>query len=295
MRKLLILSFLLSSLVSFSQLQYGVRQKISGKGMEWKEGQFDSLFKLPKDTFRIRDIDSNALAFRKGCLYIHTSGAWRKFMCYEGPSTPVEPDLYAFTVNPSPQTVTASAPFSLSATFVGGTAPFTWEWYTLESIYPSGTEVTALRSNTHYKGGGILTDKNFYAKVTDNLGQSIYSDTVLIAVMDGAQITYGYSASDPYVDNSTAPTVSNPAVISIAHNADLNLFYPAAAVDKFLIVKVPSGESVKNLWFVEAANNGSIPDPAWRAPFTVGGFTYYVTRNEAGFTFNYTLPVQLKN
>ena len=201
---------------------------------------------------------------------------------------------FRFTLMPASQSVIANTPFILRSVVVNGISPFLWQWYRLSDNANVRNVTKTIRSDTLNESGGLSVSDSFNVVVTDSLSRIITSSQAIITITSTLAFSYGYSSSDPYVDNSTAPTISNIQSVTITHNQDLSAPYPAAAVDKFLVFRELATEPVKNTWFVESANQGTIGDAAWHLPFVVGSYRYYVTRDAAGFTFDYHLPVQLK-
>ncbi len=200
---------------------------------------------------------------------------------------------FIYTLHPADQTVDQYAPYSLTATVANGTGDYTWRWYIVGSSTPISTTVTSVPTKTQYVGGSN-SDIQWFVTCTTTANGIITSDTANITVTPLPVVTYGYASVDPYISNSSPPSIGSSAVTTIAHNADISISFPAAAVDKFIVFKVPATEPVKVTWFSTSLNNGSIPDAAFRAPFTIAGFTYYVTRDAAGLAFDYTVPIQLK-
>lgn len=270
---------------SQSQILIGTRQKNMAKGFDYKELAADSVLRPPNlDTFHLKVSDSGAISYKNGCYYGWTGYKYGLITCI-GSSAPT----LSIVTHPASQTIIEGDPVTFTVAATGGITPYTYQWQ------KATVDISGATSSTYTIATTVSGDAgNYAAVVTDAASHTVTSNTAVLTITTPIVITYGYSSSDPYVDNSTAPTVSNSATTSIIHNADLSIAFPAAAVDKFLVFKVPSGESTKIHWFVTSLNNGDIPDAAFRAPFTVGSFTYYVTRDAAGFTFDYTQPVQLK-
>lgn len=260
------------------------RQDINAYGYAWKNVEARETFRLPQDSPKLRVADSGSIAWKNGCLIYWSGHKWKVLVCGAAPLTII--------THPASQTVNTGDNVTFTVAATGGITPYTYQWFVNSSIISGAT------SSSYTQGGVLFSDSGnqYIAAVYDSGNDTAYSNRAILSVNAGAPITvtYGYSASDPYVDNSTAPTIGSSATTTITHNADLSISFPFAAVDKFLVFKVPSGESTKIHWFVTSLNNGDIPDAAFRAPFTVGSFTYYVTRDAAGFTFDYTQPVQLK-
>jgi hypothetical protein len=280
-RILLILAILAGAFASHAQQPY---QKINAYGYEWKRAKFDSSAVVPRDSLHLDVADSGSISYKNGCFYGWTGYRWGLIGCI----APAAPPL-TITTQPVSQTVNTGNPVTFSVVAAGGTTPYTYQWFL------NITPISGATSSTYSIGSASSGDAgNYNVVVTDAVSAFAISNTVVLTVNTPITVTYAYSSTDPYVDNSTAPTAGTTATTSISHNADLSITFPFAAENKFLWFKVPAAESTKVTWFVESLNNGTIPDVAFRAPFTVGGFTYYVTRDPAGFAFNSSLPVQLK-
>ncbi len=108
-----------------------------------------------------------------------------------------------------------------------------------------------------------------------------------------AQVVYGYSSVDPFVNESTTPAIVNSGSVIIPHHSDISVQFPAAAADKFLVFAVPDSESIKTGWSSTESNSGNIPGVVFRDSFVVGQTRYYVSRDAAGVSFDYTLPFKL--
>jgi hypothetical protein len=196
---------------------------------------------------------------------------------------------FVFTAQPTSQTVVEGATVTLNATVANGSPNYTPRWYKNGALFFT----QAAQSSTTFSATFTpATGDVFALQVTDSLGNIITSNSATITVTPAAiNVTFGWSASDPYVDDATAPTVSNATTQSITHNANLSKSFPSSAPDNYIIVKEPATEPVKTSF-----NNGTntlvgnvIPEYEFRAPFVVGGFRYYVSRNPLGF--DYTQPL----
>lgn len=261
------------------------RQQISASpGYTWLGVEAKNTFTPPRDTLHLAVRDSGSIAFVNGCIYGWSGYRWGLIGCIAAAVPPLN-----ITTQPAHQTVNVGDNVTFSVVASGGVTPYTYQWF--KNI----VAISGATSSTYNITGVITGDAgNYNVVVQDAASGSAISNTAVLTVNTPITVTYAYSSTDPYIDNSTAPTAGTTATTSISHNADLSITFPFAAENKFLWFKVPSGESTKVIWFVESLNNGTIPDVAFRAPFTVGSFTYYVTRDPAGFAFNSSLPIQLK-
>ncbi len=202
--------------------------------------------------------------------------------------------LFAFTEHPASKQVGYGVGFNLNAKVQGGSAGTTykWSWYSVGSSTPLSVVTTTL-PEVSQAFGGITSPVDFYVVAKDNnSAQEITSNVANVTVVANPTITFGYNTSDPYIDNTTVPVINAQSSFTIQHNADISINPPSYMVDQFLILKVPASEPIITKWFNTSFNNGDIPDFAWREPFVVGGFRYYVTRNAAGFAFDPTTPIK---
>lgn len=287
MKYLFFFFFLFASIAGHGQYDSTkLLQAQNAYGFSWKNMKVlpNGALIIPHDTPTLAVADTGAIIIRNGCLYTWIAAKrWGLIGCAVI-SLPL-----SITTQPASQTVNVGDPVTFSVVAAGGTPPYTYQWF--KNIVSIG----GATSSTYTIGSAITGDAgNYNVVVQDAVPNFISSNTAVLTVNTPITVTYVYSSTDPYIDNSTAPTAGTTATTTIVHNADLSIMFPFAAENKFLWFKVPSGESTKVTWFVSSLNNGSIPDVAFRAAFTVSGFTYYVTRDPAGFAFDSSLPIQLK-
>lgn len=220
-------------------------------------------------------------------------------------------DTMQVTVNPaagssqSPPTVNAGVDASVTlptnslqltgtASSTGTIASYLWE----KVSGPAGGAIaipTAASTQITGLAEGVYV---YRLTATDDLNQT-GNDTVQVTVNaaggggTAVNLTYWHSDTDPYVNGTTAPTIVNGTTVQIANNANISIMLPAAAQGKFIGISLPSGQTPKVSWNngTEIINSGVIPDQVWRAPFTVSGVSYYLTRID--FTFNETQPLNL--
>jgi hypothetical protein len=166
-----------------------------------------------------------------------------------------------------------NATFSVS---VVSALPVTYQWYDyLGNPIPLATSSSYIFMNAQLADSG----KTFFVRATNAVG-SVVSSTASLTV--NALITGFLSYGD--IDPAAALQSSNDPFtyqnsFSITHNASLSITIPAPATpNKYLIVKVPDTESIKNTWFNTALNNGTIPDFNWQDHVQFGGNTYYYSR-----------------
>ena len=195
---------------------------------------------------------------------------------------------FAITSQPSSQTVAEGSAYSFSVNVTGGTAPYVYNWF-------KGSVSMGVNSNTLSGTAALSDDADYHPTITDATNTTLVGTTVHLTVSSPPVITYGYSTTDPYVDNSTIPTISNSATLTISPGANLSIPYTSAAVDKFLVIKIPSSQPTPTAWYSTAFNNGTIPDATFRAVFTIGSFKYLVSRDLAGVAFDPTVPMQFNH
>ncbi len=176
-----------------------------------------------------------------------------------------------------------------SATDDGTIATYLWSKVsgpagsTFATPNAAGTAVSGLVEGTYV----------FRLTATDNDGATGTDDVQITVNPALVAVVYGYQLADPYVNDTTAPAVGSPQTINIQRNANIVFSLPAAAADKYWVVKVPAAESAKITWYHNINNNGTVGDAVVRAAFTVAGFTYYVTR--APFVLTVTDTIQLRS
>lgn len=98
-------------------------------------------------------------------------------------------------------------------------------------------------------------------------------------------LVWGYSATDPYINDTTAPTFTILGSSALTPGAALSTNFSTMPTQQFAVVSYPASESNKTIWADtgSAPNNGSIPDAAFRAIFSVGGRKFIVARNPIDF------------
>lgn len=166
------------------------------------------------------------------------------------------------------------ATFSVS---VSGAAPFVYQWY-----YYLGNPIPGATASAYTLTDAQTSDSGhtFYVRITDANGKTATSAVATLTVTAVITGFLSYGDVDPAsaLQASTDP-FTYPNTFNITHNASISIPIPVpAAVNKFIIAKIPIGESVKNTWFNTSFNNGTIPDFNWQAFVQFGGFTYYYTR-----------------
>lgn len=182
----------------------------------------------------------------------------------------------------SPPVITG--PFNESV-FVGNTAtfsvsvvsvlPVTYQWFRDGVLIPGAIGPSYSVPNAQLTDSG----SNFFVRVSNAAGSPI-SNTAILTVSAAlvGYLSYGDIDPAPALQSSNDPFIYQNT-FSITHNANFTISIPgAASPNKYLIIKVPDGESIKNTWFNTELNQGTIPDFNWENYVQFGEFTYYYTR-----------------
>ncbi len=196
----------------------------------------------------------------------------------------VNPATLAITTQPIAQTVAEGSPFSFTVAATGGTTPYTYNWY------KNGTSLGINSPTISSSSAATDSDADYYARVTDATSAFVNSNTVHLTVTTPLNFTYGYSTTDPFVNSSTAPTISSPTTASLTSGANVVFTLPIAAIDKYWVVRVPIGQPAATAWYHNTDNSGPIPGDVVRT-WTVGAFRYYSSVSE--FVLTYTDSIQL--
>lgn len=170
--------------------------------------------------------------------------------------------------------VGANATFSVTIT---GISPFGFQWFDyLGNPIPGATSSSYTFLNSQLSDSG----KTFFVKVTDANGQSTTSSTATLTVTAAITGFFAYMDADPGPDlQANLDPFTYPVSFTITHNQPISILLPSASTpNKFLIAKIPIGESIKTAWNNTPLNNGTIPDFNWQTLLQFGGFTYYYSR-----------------
>lgn len=191
-------------------------------------------------------------------------------------------------IGPNNETTAVGTPVVFSLAGVSGTQPITYQWYRNGVIIPAATGITYTLTNPQLSDSG----STFYVSGTNSVGTA-FSQTATLTVTQTISGFLYYSPNDP---GPTLQANSDPFVYqenyTITHNAPISVPIPsAAALNQFLVFKVPSTESAKSTWFNTSFNSGQIPDSVFQTSLTFGGFTYYYTRHVV--SMDSTQPVVL--
>lgn len=174
---------------------------------------------------------------------------------------------------PSNQSVTVgnTATFTVSVT---SATPAVVQWYLNGVLIPGAVGLSYSVPNAQLNQSG-----NLYSVTATNLAGVVTSNQAVLTVT--AAIT-GYLYYTPTNPGPTLLANSDPFSYQInfpiTHNQPLSITLTTqAANNQFLVIKVPSTESTKMIWFNTSLNNGSIPDLVFEPMLSFGGWDYYYT------------------
>lgn len=180
-------------------------------------------------------------------------------------------------IGPTNQSVLVGANAVFSVTTSSPTKT-TFQWFMNGVAVPGATTASLTIFNAQLSQSG----STFFVIATNAAGMQVSGSATLTVTQSITGFLY-YSASDP---GPTLLSNSDPfnyqSNFQITHNSPISVpISVAAANNQFLVVKVPSGESLKTTWFNTNLNQGNIPPPAdfiFATPVSFGGFTYYYTK-----------------
>lgn len=207
---------------------------------------------------------------------------------------PLVPPATITISNPSNQstTVGGSATFCVTVSVSTGAA-YTIQWFKNGVLIPGATSLCYTQTNAQ------LSDNNSTYNaiaMTAGLPQAV-SATATITVTAVLVGDFAYMDADP---GPTLQAGSDPFTYQvqfpIVHNASFTISATgvpipfASSPNKFLIVRVPSTEPLKNTWFNDSFNQGTFTsDFNWHDPLTFGGKTYYYSRQGLSLNTSNTL------
>lgn len=96
-------------------------------------------------------------------------------------------------------------------------------------------------------------------------------------------IKAGYSATDPYIDDLTAPTFTTLHTTTQDTGEGIAAQLNDMPTLQYSVIEYDSTEPTATTWYDTSFNNGTIPDFAQRAVFSVGGKKYIVSRNPISY------------
>jgi len=196
---------------------------------------------------------------------------------------------FIIVIQPSSLTVDTGDNASFLVAVAGGTQPYNYQWYFNNVLLSGETDPTLDLTNVDSGDAG-----NYKCVITDDNGQVLTSVNAVLTVNAAAITGSYYYGSTDYFSALSGGTdnITYQGTFPITHNANISVPYPiAAGNNKFLVIRVPIGESLKSNWFNTALNNGTIipTDFIFRVPLQPAGlpiYTYYLTLVEASFDFN---------
>jgi len=180
-----------------------------------------------------------------------------------------------------------TATFSVSAAGIG---PFSYAWFLNGIIIPGATASSYLVANAQ-----LIQSGGLYSVAVTNAAGAVFSNTATLTVTAAITGYFAYMDTDPgpaLVANNDPFTY--PVSFNIVHDSSFVITMPSASTpNKFLVVKAPIGETVKDVWSNTPLNNGTIPDSVWESPLQFGGWTYYYTREAVSMDTTQTLIIFL--
>jgi hypothetical protein len=201
------------------------------------------------------------------------------------PAVPATP--FVIITQPQSQTVSSGTNVTFIVVVGGGTPAYTYQWY-FNNVAIGG----ATSSSYSISPATGANTGNYKVIIIDANGQTLTSNNALLTVTTPIVIgSVWYGDTDPNADlQAHIDNFDYLYTFGLTHNA--TIFVPleqAGAENKYYVIRIPSTESDKTIWFNTALNNGSIPDAVWQNLITFGGFDYYYTRVAASFDYNVTL------
>lgn len=204
---------------------------------------------------------------------------------------PLVPPATITISNPSNQstTVGGSATFCVTVSVSTGAA-YTIQWFKNGVLIPGATSLCYTQTNALLADNGATYNA---IAMTAGLPQAV-SATATITV---TAVLVGFFSYDPTVDYypillTHVDPFTYQVTFGIAHNAAISIPLPGAMpANQYMLAKIPSGEPIKTIWNNTLLNFGTIPDTAFQAVVTFGGFTYYASRGQ--ISMDVTQPLVL--
>jgi hypothetical protein len=188
--------------------------------------------------------------------------------------------------NPSPQSVNVGSNATFTVTVTSG-LPYTIQWYLngVEIIGATSLSYTVINAQLSQSGG-------LYSATATNTAGTVSSNTALLTVTQ-LLVGYYYYGSTDYSTQLEASTDDVPylGTFTITNGQPLSITFPSAAANQFFVIKYPSSQSIKTSYTNLPLNTGIIPNIAWNAILTFGGFNYIFTRTGNVFGLNYLNPL----
>lgn len=175
--------------------------------------------------------------------------------------------------NPTSQTVSDGSNVTFTV-LAGGDPTLTYQWK------KDGVSILGATNSTLTLTGVTATDEASYSVVVTNSSGTITSSAATLTVSASLTVYYYYGDTDYYSALSIGlDGITYNGSFGITSGSAISVPFPVGAeVNKFEVVKVPLGESVKTSWYNTALNNGSVPDSVFRSPIIIGSYRYYISR-----------------
>lgn len=193
-------------------------------------------------------------------------GGWKSFI----------PGISGWSVNLNAFMLISSAPAS-QATFLNAFMSKSRIGIRVASKF-LGISDFEITGYVYVQSGGIT------ASVNSSMG---YNMTLLgDGAMNGGDPTptgdveFGFLAGDPTGSEGSLVPQYTKALTA----GSLALNFSTGSTGNYLYFRFPTGGAPYIKWENNVLNFGDIPDFVWKAPYDVGGKTYYVTRNLVYFT-----------
>jgi len=186
--------------------------------------------------------------------------------------------------HPATQTVDSGGNVTFTV-LAGGTPTLLYQWYK-DGVLMVGETGTSLTIT-----GVDAGDEADYTVVVTNDSGTVTSNVATLTVTASLLVYWWYGDTDYFSElNGGVDSITYLGSFAIAHNANISVPFPVGAENnKFEVVKVPIGESVKTAWYNTVLNNGTIPDSVFRSAVTIGSYRYYISRN--AMSIDSTSPV----
>jgi hypothetical protein len=170
---------------------------------------------------------------------------------------------------------------TLNSTASAGTYSIVSTLWTQVSGPNAATIATPNNASTVVSG---LVGGTYVFNVAVNDGHGNIANATATVTVNNFTTTVGYLgvySSDPYTALQTSDTLTYRSTFNIGFSdSTLRLdFNFSEGTEEWYVVKVPASIAVKNNWYANSLNYGTLPDSVWRQPFVLNGFRYYVTRS----------------
>ena len=167
----------------------------------------------------------------------------------------------------------------------------------LYDIYINGDRQAG---NTFTYAAGTSLDKIAvvapgYRVMPTNYTTVMNADETLIFTAESLPVSsWGWSAADPFASlQGGTDNINYQGSGEFAHTDNIVADFHQMPNQQYAVLKTPSGHKTLTAWSDTGSslNCGQIPDSIFREPFTVGQFTYYVTRVPVDFSTGFDARV----